>query len=113
MKCRLFVSGVAVAVAAAALAVQETRPPDADGAVWIAPEGADGADCPRLRKIFDLPTGEIASARVRVCGLGLYELWVNGARADETRVLSPGWSNPNHRPCAGDRDCHPGSEGVA
>ncbi len=97
MKCRLFVSGVAVAVAAAALAVQETRPPDADGAVWIAPEGADGADCPRLRKIFDLPTGEIASARVRVCGLGLYELWVNGARADETRVLSPGWSNPNRQ----------------
>lgn len=53
--------------------------------------------CLRLRRRFDLPAGEIASARITVTGLGFYELWVNGRKADERRMLAPGWSNPDDR----------------
>lgn len=44
-------------------------------------------DCPRLRKTFDLAK-PVRHATVSVCGLGFYELYVNGEKADD-RVLAP------------------------
>jgi alpha-L-rhamnosidase len=47
--------------------------------------------CPYLRKAIDI--GEpIASARLYVTALGLYELYVNGQRVGSD-VLTPGWTN--------------------
>ena len=46
--------------------------------------------CPRFRKTFSLGPGPIAKAQVFVTGLGFYELWVNGRKADPLRVLAPG-----------------------
>ena len=51
----------------------------------------------RLRRLFSLERGRIVSAEARVCGLGHYQLWVNGNPVDEDRVLAPGWSRPEHR----------------
>jgi len=51
----------------------------------------------RFRRLFRLGQGEIVSAEVRVCGLGAYQLWVNGRPVDENRMLAPGWSRPEHR----------------
>lgn len=45
--------------------------------------------CPRFRKTFTAKRGDIAWATVSVCGKGLYELWLNGAKADERRMLAP------------------------
>lgn len=50
-----------------------------------------------FRRVFQLPEGRIASAEVRACGLGLYELWVNGQAVDPLRRLAPNWSNPEDR----------------
>lgn len=47
-------------------------------------------NAPRLRKTFTLPAKEIRSAVATATGLGFYELWLNGAKADPTRVLAPG-----------------------
>ena len=44
-------------------------------------------DCPRLRKTFVLDK-PVRRATVSVCGLGFYELYVNGEKADD-RVLAP------------------------
>jgi alpha-L-rhamnosidase len=44
-------------------------------------------DCPRLRKVFFLEK-PVRRATVCVCGLGFYELYVNGEKADD-RVLAP------------------------
>ena len=46
--------------------------------------------CPRFRKTFALGPGPISRAEVRVSGMGFYELWVNGRKADPLRVLAPG-----------------------
>lgn len=54
-------------------------------------------DCPRFRRIFALPAKTVKSAEICVCGLGFYELWLNGAKADPRRILAPGWSDPHHR----------------
>ncbi len=45
---------------------------------------------PRLRKTFVLASKPIRQAIASACGLGFYELWINGAKADPTRVLAPG-----------------------
>lgn len=45
----------------------------------------------QLRKEFDLPK-EIRRAVVYVCGLGFYELHLNGRKVGD-RVLDPGWTN--------------------
>jgi alpha-L-rhamnosidase len=45
-------------------------------------------DCPRLRKTFNLAAKPIRRASASVCGLGFYELYVNGAKAGD-RVLAP------------------------
>ena len=46
--------------------------------------------CPRFRKTFALGPESIKKAVVRVTGMGFYELWVNGRKADPLRVLAPG-----------------------
>ncbi|HHY81168.1 MAG TPA: family 78 glycoside hydrolase catalytic domain [Clostridiales bacterium] len=56
-------------------------------AEWITPDWEDKKIHPLLRKSFSLD-GEIASARAYVCGLGLYELEINGRKAGE-EYLTP------------------------
>ncbi|MCR5839445.1 MAG: glycoside hydrolase family 78 protein [Kiritimatiellae bacterium] len=46
--------------------------------------------CPRFRKTFSLGPEPVVKAQVFVTGLGFYELWVNGRKADPFRVLAPG-----------------------
>lgn len=53
------------------------------------------APCPALRKEFNV-AGEIKSARVYATGLGLYELRINGEKADD-QLLTPGWTSYNKR----------------
>jgi alpha-L-rhamnosidase len=64
-------------------------------AKWIASSLAGSkrtsVPCPYLRRAFDL-AAPIASARVYVTALGLYELYVNGKRVGSD-VLTPGWTN--------------------
>ncbi|NTV91333.1 MAG: family 78 glycoside hydrolase catalytic domain, partial [Clostridiales bacterium] len=56
-------------------------------AKWITPDWEDKNLHPLLRKSFSLK-GEIASARVYICGLGLYELQINGEKAGD-EFLAP------------------------
>ena len=56
-------------------------------AEWITPDWEDKSIHPLLRKSFSLD-GEVASARAYVCGLGLYELELNGRKAGE-EYLTP------------------------
>ncbi len=44
-------------------------------------------DCPRLRKVFSIEK-PVRYATASVCGLGFYELYLNGEKADD-RVLAP------------------------
>ena len=44
----------------------------------------------RLRKVFSLPDKPIVKATAVASGMGFYELWMNGAKVDPTRVLAPG-----------------------
>jgi len=46
--------------------------------------------CPQFRKRFTLADKAIRSARVAVSGMGFYELWLNGRKADPRRFLAPG-----------------------
>jgi len=62
-------------------------------AQWIGP--ADSSRLPLLRREFDLP-GKIVKARAYVCGLGQYELRVNGAKVDD-HFLAPGWTDYRKR----------------
>ena len=52
-------------------------------------------NCPCLRKTFALADKPIASAVASACGLGFYELWINGAKADPSRVLAPAMASPD------------------
>jgi alpha-L-rhamnosidase len=65
------------------------------GASWIASSVVGGprttAPAPYFRKRFSLP-GEVASARLRVTALGLYECEINGVRVGD-HVFAPGWTN--------------------
>ena len=58
-------------------------------AQWIAADFADKEVQPLLVKDFFLPE-EVESARAYVCGLGLYELSVNGRKAGDEFLL-PGY----------------------
>lgn len=49
---------------------------------------------PYLRRAFDL--GDIASARLYITALGLYEAYINGKRVGESH-LRPGWTDYNQR----------------
>ncbi|HEX3025845.1 MAG TPA: family 78 glycoside hydrolase catalytic domain [Clostridia bacterium] len=57
-------------------------------AKWITPN-PDEEEHPLLRRSFVVPS-PIAKARVYVCGLGLYELEINGQKAGE-EYLTPGF----------------------
>jgi len=57
-------------------------------AKWVASPLA-GGEHPCFRKSFTLQ-GDIASARAYACGLGVYELYVNGAKAGDEN-LAPGF----------------------
>ena len=56
--------------------------------VWI---GSQSINMNQLRREFTVPAG-VQSATVFLSGMGLYELYVNGQRVDETRRLDPGWT---------------------
>ncbi len=66
---------------------------------WITPQNAVNAseltECPYLRKEFHVK-GKIKSARIYSTALGLYELHINGAIADDT-LFAPGWTSYRHR----------------
>lgn len=68
-------------------------------AVFITPEGetdsSKPAPCPILRKDFEI-AGEVESARIYATGLGMYELRINGEKADD-QLLTPGWTSYNKR----------------
>lgn len=57
---------------------------------WIA-VGQRTQTMPRFRKEFTLP-GMVKSARAYICGLGLYELEINGRKADR-EYLTPGFNS--------------------
>ncbi len=56
---------------------------------WIAADFEDKERQPLLKKDFSL-AGKAVSARVYVCGLGIYELYLNGEKANEEYLL-PGY----------------------
>ena len=58
-------------------------------AQWIAADFADKETQPLLAKSFTLP-GEVESARAYACGVGIYELEVNGQKAGDEYLL-PGY----------------------
>ncbi len=51
---------------------------------WISRSGRNGA--PMFRRGFS--AGSVTSARLRICGLGYYEAWINGQRVGD-HVLDP------------------------
>lgn len=72
---------------------------DWSGAVPIAADNETERDKPKrptlFRKAFDVES-EIASARLYITALGLYEAEINGNRVGD-QVLSPGWQSYNNR----------------
>ena len=58
-------------------------------AKWIAADFSDKEQQPLLAKDFTV-TGEIESARVYACGVGIYELEINGKKAGDEYLL-PGY----------------------
>jgi len=59
------------------------------------PDSAITGPAPYLRKHFDTK-GEILSARIRVSGLGFYELYLNGSKVGD-QVLAPAQTNYDTR----------------
>ncbi len=58
-----------------------------EDAQWIA---AQGSESPQFRGIFSV--NEPSSATIRICGLGFFELWINGQKvSDDLLVLA--WSD--------------------
>jgi hypothetical protein len=63
------------------------------GTAWIAPgdpPSPGNTPCPLLRGVFELPAGPV-SGKVRVVGLGHFELYLNGSLVGESLVNQP-WS---------------------
>ena len=56
---------------------------------WIA---GDGEDLPLLRKTFTLQDKAVKHAVAYACGLGQFELFVNGEKCGD-HFLDPGWTN--------------------
>ena len=46
---------------------------------WVSP--GSGTDTPCLRKVFESKGGE--TGRITICGLGFFELYINGHRVNE------------------------------
>ncbi len=72
---------------------QTTIPPELVGAQWISGDCSHGL--PVFRKAFALsqPAENVVSATASVCGLGFYQLDVNGETV--SAPMSPGWTNYN------------------
>ncbi len=67
---------------------------------FVTPAADDGGrettrPSPHLRRDFSID-GDVASARLYVTALGVYEVEINGARVGD-EVLAPGWSSYHHR----------------
>ena len=62
-------------------------------AKWVAPEV--GCDQPTIRGAFSAPA--IEAAEITLCGLGFFELYINGQRVEEDYFV-PGWTDyEDHR----------------
>ena len=72
---------------------QTTIPPELTGAQWISGDCSHGL--PVFRKEFELsqPAENVVSATASICGLGFYQLDVNGETV--SAPMSPGWTNYN------------------
>lgn len=46
-------------------------------AQWVAPD--NGCDCPYMRDVIEIDD-EVSCASINICGLGFFELYINGAR---------------------------------
>lgn len=70
---------------------------DAWQAEWITvdPSSKQDESCPRLRTLFELKK-PVASARIYVTALGLYELHLNNQRVGEA-YFTPGWTSYSKR----------------
>lgn len=70
---------------------------DAWQAEWITvdPSSQQDESCPRLRTLFEL-VKPVASARIYVTALGLYELHLNNQRVGEA-YFTPGWTSYSKR----------------
>lgn len=74
--------------------VQEYLTSNAD-LLWI---GSTQINMNELRKEFNIPnTSPVKSANVIICGLGYYELYLNGKNVDPSRKLDPGWTTYEKR----------------
>ncbi len=61
--------------------------------IWISP--SEEMNChPLFRKKLELPSDEICSARLYICGLGLYEAYLDGEKIGEA-YLTPGFDPYN------------------
>ncbi|MBW7863961.1 MAG: family 78 glycoside hydrolase catalytic domain [Candidatus Hydrogenedens sp.] len=77
---------------AVAAASEAGNPPSVDWrAKWITAPTGEGP-LPLFRREFTLPDKPVSRAVAHVCGLGHFELSVNGAKAGD-HFLDPGWSN--------------------
>ncbi len=58
---------------------------------WVAGDETEKAPLPLVRKTFEV-SKPVRRATVSICGLGQYELYVNGERVGN-REMDPGWTN--------------------
>lgn len=65
----------------------------AKGHEWIGLTSPLPKHCPRFRKTFALGAATVSKAVASVSGMGFYELWINGRKADPMRVLAPGMTS--------------------
>ncbi|WP_281890685.1 alpha-L-rhamnosidase [Paenibacillus sp. YYML68] len=64
-------------------------------AAWITASCEQPEACPYMRKPFTLREG-IVAARIYATSLGVYQLFVNGEKADDT-LFTPGWTSYSKR----------------
>lgn len=64
---------------------------------WLASPHTEAGSAPVFRKTFEL-AGAISRARLLICGLGYYELWLNGRQVGD-RYMDPAWTDFNRRVC--------------
>ena len=71
-----------------------------DNPTWLTtPWGQDDPDMPRRNPIFRKTVyvgGKVESACIDICGLGHYELYINGARVGD-RLLEPAFTDYDKR----------------
>lgn len=64
-------------------------------AAWVGSPASKGGNSLLFRKLFDC-NKKLCRARVYICGLGLYELYINGQKAGR-HVLDPAWTEYQKR----------------